>query len=271
MSECGSDAIRKNSVINSFIETQRLTLSKEKSVVVHIGNEKKCTLPCPDLKVHNDPMDKKDSTKYLGNILSSKGGVAETIEDRRTKGWGKVAQIMGILGVVDMGAHRLEVGLLLREAILVNSLLYSAEAWSGVTEKQLARLEVVDSALFRQLTGGHSKCASEFHHLETGTLKLRHTLTYLRLLYHHNILARDENETINKIYRKQNENCVKGDWYNLLLKDFEFIEKDLDENEIASTSKEEYKKKMKLLVQKAALKFFMKLKEGHKNPAYGRH
>ena len=211
VSECGSASIRKNAVINSFIETQRLTLSNEKSVVVHIGKEKKCTLPCPVLKVHDDPMNKKDSTKYLGNILSSKGGVAETVEDRRTKGWGKIAQVMGILGVVDMGTHRLEVGLLLREAILVNSLLYSAEAWSGITEKQLARLEVVDSALLRQLTGSHSKCASEFHHFETGTWKLRHILTYRRLLYHHNILCRDENETIKKIYRKQKENSIKGD------------------------------------------------------------
>ena len=149
-------------------------------------------------------MEKKDTTKNLGNILSSKGGVGETIEDRRTKGWGKIAQIMLILGVVDMGEHRLEVGLLLRKAILVSTLLYSAEAWSGLTEKQLSRLEVVDSSFLRQLTGGHSKCASEFHHLETGTWKLRHILTYLRLLYHHNILNREENETIKKIYRKQN-------------------------------------------------------------------
>ena len=37
VSECGKQAIRKNSVINSFMETQRLKLSKEKSVVLHYG------------------------------------------------------------------------------------------------------------------------------------------------------------------------------------------------------------------------------------------
>ena len=56
---------------------------------------------------------------------------------------------------------------------------------------------------------------------------------------------------------------LKGDCHNLLKKDFGFIEKDLDENLIASTPKEEYNKKIKLLVQKAALNYFMKLKEGH--------
>ena len=109
---------------------------------------------------------------------------------------------MAILGEVDMGQNRLEAGLLLRESILVNSLLFSAEAWSALSEKQLARLEVVDTSLLRQLTGGgHSKCPTEFHHLESGTWKLRHILTYhRRLMFHHEILSRGEDETIREIY-----------------------------------------------------------------------
>ena len=39
ISKCGNQAIQLNSVINSFIKTQRLTLSKEKSFVVHIGKK----------------------------------------------------------------------------------------------------------------------------------------------------------------------------------------------------------------------------------------
>ena len=74
---------------------------------------------------------------------------------------------MTVLSEVDMGVHTLEAGLRLREAILMNSLLYSAKAWSGVTEKQLGQLEVVDTALLGKLTGGHSKSPTEFHHLET--------------------------------------------------------------------------------------------------------
>ena len=105
------------------------------------------------------------------------------IKDRRNIGWGKIATIMGILSVVDMGVHKVEVGLMLRQAIFINSMLYIAEAWSGVIEKQLARLEVVDTSLLGQLTGGHSKCGTEFHHLETATWKLRHHLTYIHENY----------------------------------------------------------------------------------------
>ena len=121
-----------------------------------------------------------------------------------------------------MGVHRLEAGLRLREAILISSLLYSAEAWSGVTDKQMSRLEVVDSALLKRLTGSHSKCPSEFHHLETGTWMLRHHLTYHRLLYHHHILTREDGETIRKIYFKQKKDSVKGNWYKIIESDFKF-------------------------------------------------
>ena len=177
--------------------------------------------------------------------------------------WGKVSQIMGILDEVDMGTNRVEAGLLLRQSILVNSLLYSAEAWSNVTEKQLARLEVVDSAFLAQLTGGHAKTPSEFHHLETGTWKLRHILSYLRLLFHHNILSRDDNETIKKIYLKQKEECVKGDWFELLKQDFDFIGVNMNEEKISSTPKNQYKVEIKRLIQKAAFKYFTEIQATH--------
>ena len=182
-----------------------------------------CALPCPALKVHKNPMKKEQSTKYLGNILSTEGGLDATIEDRRSKGWGRIATIMGILSEVDLGVHKLEAGLRLREAILINGMLYSAEAWSAVSQKHLARLEAVDTSLLQKLTGSHSKCPTDVHHLETSTWKVRHHLTYFRLMYHHHILSRSENETIGKIYEKQKEESIKGDWYELLKEDFKFI------------------------------------------------
>ena len=263
VADCGNKSIRKNAVVNSFVETQRLTLSKEKSVVLHFGKESKCNIPCPALKVHKDNMNKEETTKYLGHILSTKGGLTETIEDRRNKGWGKISTIMGILSEVDMGVNQLEAGLLLREAILISGMLYSAEAWSGLTEKQLTRMEVVDTALLVRLTGGHSKCATEFNHMETGTWKLRHHLTYLRLLYHHHILTRDKEETISKFYYKQKQDSIKGDWFQLLQDDFDFIQVKMNEEKIIQTPKSEYKKIIKALVNKAAFGFFLKAKEGH--------
>ena len=66
------------------------------------------------------------------------------------------------------------------------------------------------------LSGGHRKSALEFNYLETGTLKLRHILTYRRLMFHHDILKRDDQETIGKIYMKHKEDPLKGDWFTLI-------------------------------------------------------
>ena len=235
VSKCGNTSIKLNSVINAHIEAQRLTLSTEKSVVIHVGNKSRCKTPCPKLKVHDSEMLEATSVKYLGNIVSSHGGVLETIEDRRNKGWGKVSTILGILSEVDLGNRRVEVGLQLRKALLVSSLLFTSETWSGVQEAQLRRLEQVDQALLRSLLyTAHSKVAVEFLHLETGTLKLRHILSINRMMYHYHLLTLDESESIRKIYNKQKEDTTKGDWYELLEKDFKFIGKEINEEEILS-------------------------------------
>ena len=170
---------------------------------------------------------------------------------------------MGILSTVDMGVHKVEAGLMLRQAILINSMFFTAEVWSGLTEKHLARMEVVDSSLLRRLTGGHSKSALEFNHLETGTLKLRHILSHSRLMFHHEILTRDDNETLRKVYKKQKEEPLKLDWYTLLEKDFTFLGISMDEEKISRTPKEVYKTEILKQIKKSAFTYFMNLKETH--------
>ena len=261
ISECGNNSVAKNAIINSFVESHRLKMHMDKTKVIHVGNVKKCDHPCPTLKVHKENMHDVQSFKYLGNIVTTNGGNRATIEERRNRGWGKVAQIMGILGEVETGGHRIEAGLLLRKAILTNSLLFSAEAWSTVTDSEIHRLEQVDSALLKSLVNGHSKTPLIFHHLETGTLKLRHILMKNRLLYHHHIVSRDETETIRKIYNKQKKNSLKGDWFHIIEKDFAFLGIELNEHEIKSTNKCDYKKKIKNLLMKAAFAEYMKEKD----------
>ena len=70
----------------------------------------------------------------------------------------------------------------------------------------------------------------------------------MRIMYHHHILTRDKEETSFKIYSKQKEETVKGDWLELLKSDSDFIKKDMNENKIASTPKSLYEKTIKKLL-----------------------
>ena len=50
ISKCGNSSVQKNAILNSFIETQKLTLSEEKSVVLHVGKNQNVSSHVPPLR-----------------------------------------------------------------------------------------------------------------------------------------------------------------------------------------------------------------------------
>ena len=260
ISNCGMSTVQKNAVINSFIETQRLTLSKSKSVVIHVGKASKCKQSCPTLKVHNHIMKTVQSQRYLGDIITATGTQRETVEDRRNSGWGKLSEITGILSELPQ-VRKVEVGLKLREAKIVNGMIYSTEAWSSLSDKELTRMEQVDMACLRSLVKGHSKCSVAFITLEFGLLQLRHRIMIRRMMYHHHILSRNNEELVKKIYQRQKEDSIKGDWIRTLQSDLNFIGEDMDDQHIVRMSKVEYKSYIQKKIEKASFQYYLSLKE----------
>ena len=256
-------SVQKNAIINSFIETQRLTLSQEKNVVLHIGRKVKCKMTYPTLKVHDHDMKVVTTQKYLGDIVSSSGSLRDTIEDRRNKGWGKLSEISGILAEMP-DTRRIEVGLNLRMAKLINGTIYSSEAWSKITENELTRLEQVDLALLRSIVSGHSKTSRAFILLEFGVFGVRYLIMIRRLMYHYHLVTRSNNELIKKVYMKQKESSIKGDWFRTLQDDFKFIGEEITDDKIATFSKPQYKLYIQDKVKIAAFHAYLALKEKSK-------
>ena len=122
------------------------------------------------------------------------------------------------------------------------------------------RLEQVNLALLRNFMHGHAKCSKVFFHLEFGLLSFRHLIRIRRLMFHHNIITRGDEELINKVYQNQKNTHIKGDWYRTLLTDFEFIQEDLNEEFIKATSRKVYRKIVGEKVTKKALHFYMEQK-----------
>ena len=161
---CGIQSVKKNAIMNSFIEEQRLTLSKSKSVVLHIGRKSKCLATCPTLSVHDTEMKTADTVRYLGDVISASGARRPCVEDRRNTGWARVSEITATLTAMP-SKRKIQVGMKLREAKLLNGILYSTEAWNNTSNKEYERLEQVDMAALRALIGGgHSKCPKPFYY-----------------------------------------------------------------------------------------------------------
>ena len=152
----------------------------------------------------------------------------------------------------------MEIGLKLRQAMLMNSLLFNSEAWHDITEKEIKLLEVVDEHLMRSLVGAHSKTPLEFLYLETGSVPVRFILACRRMIYLQTILKRPDSELTKQIYLTQKEKPTKGDFYCLVVQDFQSIGEPLNEKDIANKSKLSHKNNIKEKITSAA---FLYLKE----------
>ena len=84
--------------------------------------------------------------------------------DKR-KDYAIAAEILAILDEIPLGQHKMEIGLQLRQAMLVNGMLFNSEAWHDVSEKEIKMMETVDEYLLRSLVKGHSKTPLEFLYL----------------------------------------------------------------------------------------------------------
>ena len=74
--------------------------------------------------------------------MIASGSMGPCIEERRSKGWVKVADMSGTMS--EMPTHRrIEVGLKLREAKVHNGILFNSEAWSNLSDKDIEKLEQV--------------------------------------------------------------------------------------------------------------------------------
>ena len=85
------------------------------------------------------------------------------------------------------------------------------------------------------------------------------------MIYHQNILKRENKELVMRIYKAQVENPSTGDMIELLKNDFYIIEEELNEIAIANTSTNSYEKFIKKKIRLAAFKYLVELKESHSN------
>ena len=65
-------------------------------------------------------MEDSDREKYLGDMVDKTGKTRATVENRKAKGYALVAEIMAILDEIPLGSHKMEIGLHLRQAMLLN-------------------------------------------------------------------------------------------------------------------------------------------------------
>ena len=208
-------------------------------------------------------MREENDEKYIGDIVSASGSNEANISRRRSIGLGAISDIFAILNQVSFGYQYIEIGLILREAVLMSKLLLSAESWHKVFLYQIEKLEELDTIFLRKLFNCHSKTAKEFLISESGTIPIRFQISGRRLMYWKHILSIDKSELIYRVYSAQKLSPVQGDWVSLVEKDKEQYDMNLSDDEVRVMSKQKFKTYIKQKSEELTVKYLSKLKQKH--------
>ena len=158
-----------NATIVSFMESNKLKLAAQKCVKIHIG--KKCD-NCPELKVHEEVMKESHAEKYLGDVIKEGGTQDENIKARKLKGYSYISEIRALLSDMLFGHRRVQVGLMLRNAMFVNGILCNSKAWHSISKSYIDHLEFMDRSLLKFIINSH-KVQNEFIYLETAAIPMK--------------------------------------------------------------------------------------------------
>ena len=170
-----------------------------------------------------------------------------------------MAEILSIVNEIPLGIYKTEVALRLREAMLVNGILYNSEAWHGVTSAQIATLESINEALLRGILKAHAKTPKEFLYLETGATPLKWIMAQKRINYAKHIMNRSDDELVKRVLLAQINTPTQGDFIKLLEKDLQELGISFEEAVTSKITKE----KIKVLAKSACFKSLLETQKTH--------
>ena len=258
---CGTDSVVAICHLNTMSAIKKFVFGEKKCHTLHIGDNKGS---CPELYIDtwkleadtddiqslfdmiDSPGDKHMLQKlledlYLGDILQANGKVDQNIELRKNRGWIAINQIIMKLNELCLGKWFYEASMVLRNSLLLSTLLTNTESWYSLMPKNVSDLEQVDEALLRKIMEAPAKTPVEALYLELGATPIRYLLMMRRILYLHHILHQDPDSMLFKVLTAQIEAPVKGDWVHLVKQDILDLKLDLTIENIATMSKHQIK------------------------------
>ena len=174
-----------------------------------------------------------------------------------------VSQIMEMMNDLCLGQYYFEAGNLLRNSLLLSTMVSNSEAWYNLTSKEIRDLESVDELLLRKVLSAHSKTPKETLYLESGNTPIRFILMTRRLNFLHYILNEDENSLVRRFLQAQMEGSERGDWVTTVRADMEELEMNMTLEDITMLSKSGWKELVSKKVQNRAFKYLSELKSTH--------
>ena len=283
ISTCGYETTLMNQYINSKTAMKRLQFGTSKCIKMHIGKTINKTI-CKDLyvgewkeDVETDPdtgeayisenfagdvkMKTKEEQMYLGDVVSANGKHLKNVLHRKAKGLGVINQIMQILSSTFFGKYHFEVALVLRESLLLSSLLLNSEAWVNLTDADIRKLEQTDEILLSKILECEANTDNTFKYLELGVVPVRFEIMKRKMGFLQYILQQEKQSMIHQVLEATKQNPVKNDFVQTCKKYLQVLNINLSFEEIAKLTKYQFKKIVKEKTTLAAFKYLIEKKD----------
>ena len=173
-------------------------------------------------------------------------------------------RILTVLDGIPFGKRYFEVGILLRNSLLVSSMMFNCEALYNVTDAELNLLETIDLLLLRQLLHAPMGTPKEMLFLELGVIPFREIVRERRLNFLHYIVHEDPNSLLHRFFQTQLKNKTKKDWATTVLNDLEKLDmKELTMENIMRMKKSTFKNMVKQKIEEKAFEDLENKKSSH--------
>ena len=188
------------SIIETFQNLKRLQFHEEKTKKSIINGKKDKTVYINGIEI-----ERTKSHKYLGKIIEENGKIKEEIKERIKIAKMQVNQAFQVIDKNELSRKRIEVGIKLLQAVIMPTLIFGAETWNKLTEKEKTEINNVQTTFLSRLLRVPKttpKCAL-IH--ETNSTKVEHLANQRKLEYYIDLHNREETRLEVRIRKYQEE------------------------------------------------------------------
>ena len=245
ISEVGTKAHQMNALINAKTAEKGLRFGPEKCKTMIVGKDIKSVDTNPLVvdnwktehitdEITGEPkliesfdgkiqIEQVLQQKYLGFVIANQNNNMANIEEVKRKSIGITKKIFDKLNGLKLKEYYFECGLIFLNVILRGSILYAAETYYNLKEKELRILERIEENFMRKLLQTKASCPVVQLYLELSQIPARFAIMKSRLLFLKSILNEKEGSRIHQFVKLQLDDVKKGDWIWTCLEDLKDI------------------------------------------------
>ena len=152
---------------------------------------------------------------------------------------------------------------ILRDSLLVSSVLCNSEAWYNVTNAELDLLETVDLMFMRKLFNTPKTTPKEMYYLELGVLPFRDVMRKKRLSFLQYILNENQDSMIYRFLQSQLKSSNPKDWIQTVSEDIKELKMNVTTADIKEIRKSTFKAMLRECTENYVFKSLTKKKLSH--------